>query len=193
MFRITQFCHTDADPDLTAGLLVEVKNRLGEYIYEVGPRKMPEVVKDLLLEQQMTISCAESCTGGMVAAAITDLSGASKVFRGGIIAYDNEVKTGILGVSTEIMKKHGAVSEECAIAMATGCRDVIKSDYAISVTGIAGPEGGSEEKPVGLVWLAVVGPKGTATRKLLLGGNRARIRKVATLNALDLARRQLLP
>lgn len=192
MFRITQFCHTDAEPDLTAGLLAEVKNRLGEYIYEVGTRTMPEVVKDLLVDQQLTISCAESCTGGLVAAALTDLPGASKIFCGGIVAYDNDMKSSILKVSTEIIQKDGAVSEECAIAMATGCRDVLKSDYAIAVTGIAGPDGGSQEKPVGLVWLAVIGPKGITTRKLQLGGNRARIRKVATLNALDLARRQLL-
>lgn len=192
MFRITQFCHTDAEPDLTADLLAEVKNRLGEFIYEVGSRTMPEVVKDLLTEKQMTISCAESCTGGLVAAAITELPGSSKVFHGGVIAYDNKVKSSLLGVSTEILHKDGAVSEKCAIAMATGCRDVLKSDYAIAVTGIAGPGGGSEDKPVGLVWLAVIGPNGIATRKLMLGGNRTRIRKVATLNALDLVRRQLL-
>ncbi len=192
MFRITQACSQPDEPDLTAALLAEVRSRLGEYIYEVGPRTMPEVVKDLLLEQGKTISCAESCTGGLVSAALTDLAGASAVFCGSIVAYSNEIKAILLGVKPQTLLTEGAVSEACAVAMAQGCRDVINTDFAVSVTGIAGPDGGSAEKPVGLVWLAVAGPAGVATRKLQLRGNRARIRKVATLNALDLVRRQLL-
>ncbi|HBP39242.1 MAG TPA: hypothetical protein DD640_11005 [Clostridiales bacterium] len=192
MFRITQSCNRADEPDLTAGLLTEVRRRLDEYIYEVGPRSMPEVVKDLLEEKKLTIGIAESCTAGLAAAALTDIPGASKIFRGGVIAYDNQVKERILQVPAAIIDQYGAVSEECAVAMAKGCRNVINSDIAISITGIAGPDGGSPGKPVGLVWLAVDGAKGTKTRRILSGGNRARIRKVAVLNALDLARRYLI-
>jgi nicotinamide-nucleotide amidase len=192
MFRMTQSCRSEEDPDLIEPLLSEVKSRLGQYIYEIGTRTMPEVLRDLLLEQQKTISLAESCTGGMVSSAITDYAGASNIFLGAVIAYDNRVKASFLKVSPETMAHHGAVSEECAREMAEGCRNVMSTSLAVAITGIAGPDGGTPEKPVGLVWLAVSGEKGTRTRRLQLGGNRARIRKVATLNALDLARRYLL-
>lgn len=192
MFRITQSFNNPDEKDMTGPLLAEVQNRLGEFIYEVGPRTMPEVVKDLLLEQHKTISFAESCTAGLVAASLTDYAGASSVFRGGIIAYDNQVKEDLLHVPNHVLVEHGAVSEACASAMAIGCRNVMKSDLAVAVTGIAGPSGGNDEKPVGLIWLAVAGPAGVQTRRLQLIGKRARIRKVAALNALDLARRYLL-
>ncbi len=192
LFRITQSVSQPDEPDRTQDLLAEVRRRLGEYIYEVGPRSMPEVLKDLLTERNQTIGFAESCTGGMVSAAITDLPGSSAVFRGSVVAYDNAVKMAILHVPSDIINQAGAVSESCAIAMATGCRDILNTDLAVAVTGIAGPDGGSPAKPVGLVWLAVASAAGTQTRRLQLGGNRARIRKVATLNALDLARRCLL-
>jgi len=192
VFRITQSVSRPDEPDLTGEMLAEVNRRLGEYIYEVGPRTMPEVVKDMLAERKMTISFAESCTGGLVSAAVTDFAGASTVFRGSIIAYDNDIKQNLLHVPQEILEREGAVSESCAIAMAMGCRDIMGTDMAVSITGIAGPDGGSQNKPVGLVWLAAVGPKGSQTRCLHLAGNRARIRKVSTLNALDLARRFLL-
>ncbi len=192
MFRITQSFNKPDEPDLTGRLLAEVKNRLGEYIYEVGSRSMPEVVKDLLLEQNKTISFAESCTAGLISAALTDFPGASSVFRGGIVAYDNQIKVRLLQVPEEVLQQFGAVSEVCASAMATGCRNVMKTDLAVAATGIAGPDGGSTDKPVGLIWLAVAGPAGVQTRRLQLGGNRSRIRKVATLNAFDLARRYLL-
>ncbi|NLW10507.1 MAG: competence/damage-inducible protein A [Clostridiaceae bacterium] len=197
IFRISQlFDKNDGDitkqPDLTAELLAEVRNRLGEFIYEVGDRKMPEVVKDMLHAQRKTISFAESCTAGLLSDAIAQYPGASEVFKGAIIAYDNDIKTNILNVSSDILTEYGAVSEQCAIAMATGCRDVMKTDLAISVTGIAGPDGGSEEKPLGTVWLAAASADGVVTRKLHLAGNRGRIRRVSALQALDLARRQLL-
>ena len=101
MFRITQSCQKAEDPDLTELLLDTVRSRLGEYIYEIGTRTMPEVLSDLLRERRMTISVAESCTGGLAAAALTDIPGASAVFRGGIVAYDNSVKESMLQVSAE--------------------------------------------------------------------------------------------
>jgi len=192
MFRITQSCARADEKDRTGPLLAEVRSRLGEYIYEVGTRPLPEVVKDLLLSHNLTVSFAESCTGGLVSAAITDFPGSSAVFSGSIIAYDNTVKQQILGVTGQILETDGAVSENCAKAMATGCRNIMNTDYAVAITGIAGPDGGTPEKPVGIVFLAVAGPKGVTARRLQVGGNRARIRKVATLNAFELLRREIL-
>jgi nicotinamide-nucleotide amidase len=192
MFRITQSCATDFDPDLTEAVLAEVRCRLGDFIYEVGPRGMPEVLSDLLVAQKKTISFAESCTGGLAAAMITDLPGASKIFKGGIVAYDNQVKQDQLHVSAATLREQGAVSEACSIEMAAGCRHVFNTDLAVAITGIAGPCGGSSEKPVGLVWLAICDSHGCRSQKLQAGGNRSRIRRVAALYAMDLARRSLL-
>ena len=192
MFRITQSVKSVDEPDLTEAMLARVRERVGEYIYEVGPRTMPEVVLDLLQEQGKTVSFAESCTGGLVSAQLTDIPGASAAFMGSIIAYDNAVKHEQLGVSLSLLEQEGAVSEACAIAMATGCRALFKTDYAVSITGIAGPDGGTADKPVGLVYLAVAGPDGHESRKLQMRGNRQRIRKVSALNSFDLLRRYLI-
>ncbi|NCC48995.1 MAG: CinA family protein [Clostridia bacterium] len=161
-------------------------------MYEVGPRKMPEVVKDLLADKQWKLSLAESCTAGLAAAAIVDLPGASAVLTGGVVAYENRIKQTVLGVSEEILVRDGAVSEACALAMARGCRDIMKTEIAAAVTGIAGPDGGSPDKPVGTVWLAVVSDQGEQTRKLQLGGGRERIRRVSVLNVFNLIRQHLL-
>lgn len=191
VFRITQAMRVGETEDRTQGVLDEIQRRLGDYIYEVGPRKMPQVVKDLLEQQGMTLSFAESCTAGKAAATLVDYPGASKVFKGGIVAYDNFVKEKLLQVSPTILQEDGAVSQACALAMAQGCRSALESDFAVSITGIAGPDGGTEDKPVGTVWLAVASPRRTTSRKLQLGGNRRRIQTVAVLNAFDLVRRQL--
>jgi nicotinamide-nucleotide amidase len=192
MFRITQAYQSEDEPDLTLAMLGQVKDRLGDYIYEVGPRSMAEVVKDLLAEKRLTISFAESCTGGTAAAMLTEIPGASRVFKGAVVAYDNQVKSEHLYVKAATLQAYGAVSEECAIEMARGCRDVFKSDTALAVTGVAGPDGGTPEKPVGLVWLAVCTSSGCHSKKMQLRGSRQRIRQVAALNALDLIRRSLL-
>ena len=192
MFRITQSVTSETEPDLTLEMLAQVRQRVGEYIYEVGPRSMAEVVIDLLRAKKQTISFAESCTGGQAAAQFTDIPGVSAVFRGGIIAYDNKIKQQILGVSRSILEQEGAVSEACAIAMAIRCRDMFETDFAVSITGIAGPDGGSPEKPVGLIYLAVAGPDGQESRRLQMRGSRECIRKVSALNAYDLLRRRLI-
>ena len=192
MFRVTQLVHHDSEPDNTVELIAEIQKRVGEYIYEIGPRTMPSVVKDLLAERNLTISFAESCTAGLVSSTFAEIPGVSKVFRGAIVAYDNQVKIDQLKVSPEILNQKGAVSEETAIAMALGCRDVMRSDLAVAITGIAGPDGGTDEKPVGLVYLAVASPNGVEVRRMQIPGNRARVRRVAALNAFDLARRALL-
>lgn len=117
--------------------------------------RLEEQLGDLLRQRGGTISVAESCTGGLLANRITDVPGASTYFKGGIVAYQNNVKERLLGVSTEILKRFGAVSEESARAMAHGCRELFSSDVAVAITGIAGPGGGSPNKPVGLVYIAV--------------------------------------
>ena len=192
VFRITQAVRSEDEEDRTAGLLEAVRQRVGSFIYEVGTRTMPEVLRDLLIERGQTISYAESCTGGLATAQLTDYPDASRVLRGSIVAYDNDVKTRQLGVSTALLQQEGAVSEACALAMARGCRKLFATDWAVAITGIAGPGGGTAQKPVGTVWLAVSGPQGEETQLLQQGRNRARIRKVAALNAHNLVRRQLV-
>ena len=192
MFRITQSVDNPEELDLTESLLQEVKDRLGAYIYEVGNRTLPEVVKDLMAAKGLTLSIAESCTGGLVSAAITDFPGASAVLAGSIIAYDNRIKQSHLNVAEKLIREQGVVSQDCAIAMAIGCRDTFNTDFALAVTGIAGPDGGSEDRPVGLVWLAVSCPAGTVSKQIMVNGNRSRVRRVAVLQALDLLRRQVL-
>jgi nicotinamide-nucleotide amidase len=192
MFRVTQRMDSDSDPDLLTPMLDELKNRLGEYIYEIGTRSMKEVVYDLLLSQGKTVSFAESCTSGLVSSELGEIPGASKVFAGSIVSYSNQVKTDVLGVSEDIIAEHGAVSEACARSMAENCRTLMKTDLAVSLTGIAGPDGGTPEKPVGLVYVAVSDAKGTIVTSFHSGGNRMRIRRVAALQAFNLLRKRLL-
>ncbi len=151
-----------------------------------------QIVGNLLKAKGQTVSIAESCTGGFISHQLTTISGSSNYFQGSVIAYANSVKINQLGVSKAIIETHGAVSEECAIQMAEGAKKYLNSDYALSTTGIAGPEGGSAEKPVGLVWIAVSGPKGTKSRKLMANGERFNIIERASLVALDMLRRAIL-
>jgi nicotinamide-nucleotide amidase len=147
-----------------------------------------ELVLSLLRERGLRLATAESCTGGLVAARLTDVPGASDVFAGSIIAYSNEVKAAELGVPEEVLRDHGAVSAETAAAMAEGARARLGVDVAVSVTGIAGPDGGTDEKPVGLVYLHASGPMGERRRRFDFPGDRATIRGRATVAALHLVR-----
>ena len=133
-----------------------------------------------------TCAAAESCTGGGVGSAITAVPGASAVFRGGVVSYDNSVKRDVLGVPEEILKTKGAVSRECAEAMARGARNLLKSDFAVSVTGIAGPDGGSAEKPVGLVWFGCASCEGVKAENVIFPGDRAAVRVAAVEHALKM-------
>lgn len=191
MFRVTQRIDSDSDPDLLSPVLDELKNRFGEHIYEIGTRSMKEVVFDKLLAANKTVSFAESCTAGMISAEFGDIPGVSQVFPGSCVSYSNQVKEHVLGVPSGLLAEFGAVSEECAAAMAEGVRKLMQTSVGVSVTGIAGPDGGTEEKPVGLVYIAVADDKGTEVKKLTLGGNRMRIRRVATLQAFNLLRKRL--
>ena len=139
-----------------------------------------------LSERGLTCATAESCTGGGVGSAITSVAGASAVFMGGVISYDNSVKREVLGVREEVLATKGAVSPECAAEMAEGARRLLKVDIAVSLTGIAGPDGGSKEKPVGLVWFGLATDKGTSTESRVLPGDRAAVRAAAVEHALGL-------
>jgi nicotinamide-nucleotide amidase len=148
-----------------------------------------ELVLALLRERELTLATAESCTGGLVSVRLTDVPGSSDVFAGGIVAYSNDVKAAQLGVPEDVLREHGAVSAETAAAMAHGARERLGADVAVSVTGVAGPDGGTEEKPVGLVFLHASGPMGEKQLRFDFPGDRATIRGRAAVAALHLVRR----
>ena len=180
--------------ELLTPLVREVCETLGDVVYGVDVGSLEEVVSGLLAERGLTLAAAESCTGGLLSKRMTDLPGASKVFRGGVVSYVNDVKANVLGVPREVLEQYGAVSEETARAMAEGCRRVCGSDLAVSLTGVAGPESDDRGNEVGTVYAALAGPEGTICRKLTCGRGRGRdrVRTAAASNALDLIRRFLL-
>jgi PncC family amidohydrolase len=145
-----------------------------------------EKLVEILKASSLVCSVAESCTGGGVGSSITSVAGSSEVFSGGIISYSNEVKRDVLSVKEETLLKYGAVSRQTAEEMAEGVRKLLKSDLSVSITGIAGPGGGSEEKPVGLVWFAISTPDGTRAEKAIFSGSRDEVRKSAVTHALGM-------
>ena len=169
----------------------EVRDIFGPLVYGADVASMEEVVLGLLKEKGLTMGTAESCTGGLVAKRLTDLSGASAVFRGGVVSYTNEVKAGVLGVPQVMLDEFGAVSAQVAQAMAQGARKVLGCDLAVSLTGVAGPDPDDRNNPVGLIYVALDTPEGTRVRELHLINGRARIRTVAATNAFDMVRRYL--
>ena len=169
----------------------EIASRLSGHVFGVDDQTLASVIHDLLQRNGKTLGVAESCTGGLVCAALTAVPGSSKSFMGGIIAYDNSVKIDVAGVSPETLGRAGAVSEETAIELAQGACVRMSADVGLATTGIAGPSGGSPEKPVGLVWLAIVDQKTIKTQKLQLRGGRAAIQTRATTAALGLLWRAL--
>jgi len=148
--------------------------------------KVAEHLVELLKVSGLTCATAESCTGGGVGSAITAVPGSSAVFAGGVISYSNDVKREVLGVKPETLASVGAVSSETAAQMADGVRRLLKTDLAVSLTGIAGPDGGSAEKPVGLVWFGLATPEGVRTEKVIFSGDRARVREQAVVHALGM-------
>jgi len=153
---------------------------------------LPDAIIGELRRRGQTLATAESCTGGLVSARLTDVPGASEVFVGGVVSYSNEVKEHQLGVPLADLVDHGAVSEEVARAMATGARDHLGADWGVGITGIAGPSGGTEDKPVGLVFWAVAGPRGTRAEHRVFPGDRAIVREWSLNHSLDLLRRRLI-
>jgi nicotinamide-nucleotide amidase len=159
------------------------------YLFSRDERTTAELVLDLLRAQGLSLATAESCTGGLVAARLTDVPGASDVFVASIVAYSDEVKIAQLGVQESVLAEHGAVSEQVAAALARGARARLGADVAVAVTGVAGPGGGTEDKPVGLVFLHAAGPAGELAGRLDFPGDRGTIRQRATVAALHLVRR----
>ncbi len=163
---------------------------VGKYIYGIDADSLERALLSKLCEKNLTIASAESCTGGLIAKRITDLSGSSEVYLGSIVSYANEVKENLLGVPHEILEAHGAVSEETALCMARSAREKLGADIALSTTGIAGPTGGTPDKPVGLVYIAVSSKRGERVKKLNIApGRNVRdyVRYLAASNALYLA------
>jgi nicotinamide-nucleotide amidase len=172
--------------------LAEVQKILGFKIMGYGDETLPLVVGRLLNEQHLTIATAESCTGGMIGELLTEIPGSSQYYLGGCVAYSNALKIEILGVDPETINQLGAVSQTCALEMAVGARQRFKSDLAVSVTGIAGPDGGTEEKPVGTVHFGLTTPENTYHMHRVLRPDRQGIRIAAANTALDFVRRWLL-
>ncbi|MEQ1642806.1 MAG: competence/damage-inducible protein A [Pyrinomonadaceae bacterium] len=172
-------------------LAEKLAEALGNAVFSTRGESMEEVVGNRLKQLGQTLSVAESCTGGLIGSRLTDVPGASTYFLEGSVAYSNEAKICTLGVDPFLIEQYGAVSSECAEAMATCMRKMAETDHAISVTGIAGPDGGSDEKPVGAVFIGYSGPLGTKSIKIVLPGDRYLIRWRASQAALDYLRRQL--
>ena len=163
----------DAEERITAQIAV-LKTILGDILYSDTDDTLEACIGRILTQNGKTLSTAESCTGGSISALITSITGASAYFLGSVTSYANSVKTGVLGVPEEIIAIYGAVSSQCVAAMAEGVRKLTGSDYSVATSGIAGPGGGSEEKPVGLVWIGVSSEKGTETFRAIFKSNRKR-------------------
>ncbi|MGL4875536.1 MAG: competence/damage-inducible protein A [Clostridium sp.] len=172
-------------------VIEEIKKRIGEDLYNIGEEGLNLVVGKLLVEKGLTIGTAESCTGGMLGGTLIDYPGISEVFLEGAITYSNEAKIRTLGVKESTLESVGAVSKEIAIEMAEGIRRRCNSKIGVSTTGIAGPDGGTNDKPVGLVYIAVATENGTVVEKNIFNGDRNSVRRKACLKALDMIRREI--
>ncbi|MFN2453729.1 MAG: competence/damage-inducible protein A [Pyrinomonadaceae bacterium] len=177
---------------LLDGLAGQIEERLGDAVFAFRGEEMEEVVGLKLAVGGFTLAVAESCTGGLISQRLTNVSGSSVYFMEGVVTYSNDAKIRSLGVDADLIAEHGAVSAPVAVAMADGVRRRADTDFGISVTGIAGPGGGTPEKPVGLVYIALADDAHTEHRKLMLPGDRQLIRWRASQAALDLLRRRLL-
>lgn len=178
--------------DRAEEVLDALADEYGDDLYDVDDRGLDELVAAALARRGQTLATAESCTGGLLGARLTARPGASEVFLGGVVAYDDEVKRSALGVDADLIARRGAVSGEVAEAMALGARRALGADWALSTTGVAGPGGGTPDKPVGLVYIACAAPTGdVVVDELRLGGTRERIRDRSAALALQLLRRSL--
>ena len=192
--RITARAEHQADAEaLLLPVEREIRRRTGQSCFGVDEQSLAEVVLEQLRQRGQTVAVAESCTGGGLGAALAAVPGASDVFLGGVIAYANGVKQGLLGVPAELLQAHGAVSDPVAQAMAEGARRVTGADWGLAITGVAGPGGGSDEKPVGLVHLAIAGPDGCSSEGVRFGTSRGRtwIQTLSAGEALNRLRLQL--
>ncbi len=163
-----------------------------EFIYGENEETLEMVIGKLLKERSKTLCTAESCTGGEIAHMITSVPGSSAYYKGTVVAYSNSVKTELLGINEAIIAQHGAVSEETVREMAVAARRILKTDFAVATSGIAGPDGGTENKPVGTLWIAVNSEKGTVTEKRVMGNDRISNIKRFSLASLNLLRKQII-
>jgi len=182
-----------SDPAKAEHLLDEIASRmalaLGEHLYSTAGESLEEVVARILIDNRATIAVAESCTGGMLAERLTNVPGSSSYFLGGVVCYSNELKTSLVGVPKEMIEAKGAVSSEVALALADGIRKRSGATIGVGTTGIAGPTGGTAEKPVGLVHIGLADERGATEKAFRFPGDRDRIRRFATQTALDMVRR----
>jgi nicotinamide-nucleotide amidase len=174
--------------DAVAKLLPQIE----KYVYGTENDTLESVVGALLKNDNATLSSAESCTGGNIARLLTTIPGSSAYFIGSVVAYHNKVKQNMLDVSENDLKTHGAVSEPVVLQMANGAKEKFGTDYAVATSGIAGPDGGTKDKPVGTIWIAVAGPKRTITRKFNFGNNRLRNIQKTSFMALNMLREELM-
>jgi nicotinamide-nucleotide amidase len=175
-----------------AGAAARLRTVVADVVYGEDTTDLAEVVLDLCRARGLHVAVSESCTGGMLGARLTAIAGSSDVVRGGVIAYDNAVKASVLNVPETLLTEHGAVSEPVVRAMASGVRAIIDVDAALAITGIAGPGGGSEEKPVGTVWIALDFRGDVQSRRFVMVGDRAEVRHRSAQAALEMLRRKLL-
>ena len=186
---------TGTDRNILQQAIQTAENELlplaGKYIFGYDNDTIESVVGDLLRNKGMTLSTAESCTGGNIAQLITSIAGSSDYFKGSVVAYANEIKEQLLDVPQQVLAENGAVSEQTVLHMARGARRQFKTDYAIAVSGIAGPGGGTAEKPVGTTWIAVATPTETIAQKFLFGDHRGRNIRKASVAALNMLRAKL--
>jgi nicotinamide-nucleotide amidase len=188
-------CRKDsqAEADTRVEELAEkIEDEMGDAIFSRKGETIEQIVSYLLQMREMTLAVAESCTGGLLAERITSIGGSSRYFLGGAVVYSNELKTQFANVPKALIDRHGAVSREVAAAMAEGIRKRCLSSYGVGITGVAGPSGGTEQKPVGLVYIALAGDEGTQVVERNFPGDRERIRQFSSLQALEMIRRALL-
>ena len=172
--------------------VTELQKIAGDFIYGFDDDSLEMIIGKLLREKKATLCTAESCTGGYIAHKITSVPGSSDYFTGSVVAYANEVKENFLNVPADLINKYGAVSEQVAGLMAVNSRNIFDTDYSIACSGIAGPDGGTEEKPVGTVWIGVATPEGVKIKLLRLGKGRLKVIEETALNVLNMLRRELL-
>jgi competence/damage-inducible protein CinA-like protein len=165
---------------------------LGEDFVNFGHESLAKVAADLLRAQEKTLAIAESCTGGLLANAFTDICGAAKFLRGAIVCYSNDLKTQLLEVPDCLLEQHGAVSEECAVALATSVAETLEADYGLAITGFAGPAGGTKDNPAGTIYLGLHSPHGVWSKKLNYTGARSTVKERAVTVAVDWVRRELV-
>ena len=187
---------TGEDRSLLSGIIndqvIKLYETIPEFIYGEDEESLEMVIGKLLISKNKTISTAESCTGGKIAHMITSVAGSSAYYKGSVIAYSNLIKTQLLGVQDYIITRYGAVSENTAKEMAAGVRSLLNTDFALATTGIAGPDGGTETKPLGTIWMAVSSERGTITEKRVFGNDRNTNIKRFSLAALNLLRKQII-